>query len=428
MEKYNLVPADTYVVVNKTILHNEDRKIITSLYLPIIGTDAVMLYFTLWADLDNSEILSSEFSHQKLVSSLRITINELQTSFDKLEAIGLIKAFIKEGNVNNYIYEIFSPVSASEFLSHPILNIVLYSNVGKREYDNLVKAFKIPRLNTSNYKDITKSFNDVFESTSMISYDLSLEDIRKYNKLKLNINSNFDFNFLISSMPKNLDTSKMFSKDIKELIINLSFIYDIDAIKMANIVKVSLNDNGTINRESLRKNSRNFYQFSNGGLLPTIIDNNQPEYLRKPIGDTSRRAKMIYTFETISPRELLINKNNGNEPTRRDLKLIEDLLVDYKLKPGVVNVLLDYAINVNNKKLTRGFVETIAGEWQRKGIETVEDAMNNCEKVHKKSSKRNYKDDNVNMKTPDWFDKEINKSNVSDGEENQLEELLKEYK
>ncbi len=428
MEKYNLVPADTYVVVNKTILHNEDRKIITSLYLPIIGTDAVMLYFTLWADLDNSEILSSEFSHQKLVSSLRITINELQTSFDKLEAIGLIKAFIKEGNVNNYIYEIFSPVSASEFLSHPILNIVLYSNVGKREYDNLVKAFKIPRLNTSNYKDITKSFNDVFESTSMTSYDLSLEDIRKYNKLKLNINSNFDFNFLISSMPKNLDTSKMFSKDIKELIINLSFIYDIDAIKMANIVKVSLNDNGTINRESLRKNSRNFYQFNNGGLLPTIIDNNQPEYLRKPIGDTSRRAKMIYTFETISPRELLINKNNGNEPTRRDLKLIEDLLVDYKLKPGVVNVLLDYAINVNNKKLTRGFVETIAGEWQRKGIETVEDAMNNCEKVHKKSSKRNYKDDNINMKTPDWFDKEINKSNVSDGEENQLEELLKEYK
>ncbi len=428
MKKYNLMPADTYVVVNKTILHNEDRKIITSLYLPIIGTDAVMLYFTLWADLDNSEIVSSEILHQKLVSSLRITINELQTAFDKLEAIGLIKAFIKEGNVNNYIYEIFSPVSANEFLSHPILNIVLYSNVGKREYDNLVKAFKMPRLNTSNYTDITKSFNDVFESTSMTSYDLSLEDIRKYNKLKLNINSNFDFNFLISSMPKNLDTNKMFSKDIKELIINLSFIYDIDAIKMANIIKVSLNENGTINRENLRKNSRNFYQFNNGGLLPTIVDNNQPEYLRKPIGDTSKRAKMIYTFETISPRELLINKNNGNEPTRRDLKLIEDLLVDYKLKPGVVNVLLDYAINVNNKKLTRGFVETIAGEWQRKGIETVEDAMNNCEKVHKKTARKNYKDENANMKTPDWFDKEINKSNVSDEEENQLEELLKEYK
>ena len=32
------------------------------------------------------------------------------------------------------------------------------------------------------------------------------------------------------------------------------------------------------------------------------------------------------------------------------------------------------------------------------------------------------------MKTPLWFDKEISKNKVSDGEENQLEELLKEYK
>lgn len=428
MEKYNLVPADTYVVVNKTILHNEDRKILTNLYLPIIGTDAVMLYFTLWADLDASEIISSEYAHQKLVSSLRITIGELQNALNRLEAIGLIRAFVKDGNVNNYIYEIFSPVSASEFFSHPILNIVLYSNVGKREYDNLIKLFKMPRLNTSNYTEITKSFNDVFESTSMTSYDLSLEDIRKYNKLKLNINSNFDFNFLISSMPKNMDTNKIFTREIRELIINLSFIYDIDAIKMANIIKVSLNDKGNINRDELRKNARNHYQFDNGGLLPTIIDNNQPEYLRKPIGDTSKRAKMIYTFETISPREFLMTVNNGSEPTRRDLKLIEDLLVDYKLKPGVVNVLLDYTINVNNKRLTRAFVETIAGEWQRRNIETVEEAMNTCEKAYNKSSRRKEKVDRKDSKTPEWFDKDISKKEIDQGEENMLEELLKEYK
>lgn len=428
MNNYNLVPADTYVVVNKTILHNEDREILTSLYLPIIGSDAIMLYFALWNDLDAMEIMSGEYSHQKLVSMLRITTGELASSFDKLEAIGLIRAFVKEGNVNNYIYELFSPVSASEFLSHPILNIVLYSNVGKTEYNNLIKKFKLPKLNTSNYKEITKSFNDVFESTSMTSYDLSLEDIKKYNKLKLNINSNFDFNFLVSSMPKNIDTNKIFTKDIKELIINLSFIYDIDAIKMSNIVKVSLNDKGTISRDDLRKNARNWYQFDNGGVLPTIIDNSQPEYLRKPIGDTSKRAKMIYTFETVSPREFLITMNNGNDPTRRDLKLVEDLLVDYKLKPGVVNVLLDYASSVNNKKLTRAYVETIAGEWQRKGIETVEEAMTTCEKAYNKQSKRKSEREINTHKTPEWFDKDISKKTFSNDSENTLEQLLKEYK
>ena len=415
MEKYTLLPADTYVVINKTILHDEDRKILTDLYLPIIGADAVMLYFCLWSSLDNSQIVSKDFSHQKLVSSLRMTINEIYDNRSKLEAIGLIKTLVKEGEVNNYIYELYSPASATEFLSHPILNIVLYSNIGKIEYDNLVKAYKLPRFNTSNYNDITKSFNDVFESTGMTSYDLSLDDIRKYNKLKLNINSNFDFNFLINAMPKNIDTSRIFTKEIKELIISLSFIYDIDAIKMTNIVKGSLNERGTINKETLRKTARNFYQFDNGGNLPTIVSNCQPEYLRKPIGDTSKRAKMIYTFETISPRELLISKNKGNEPTKRDLRLVEDLLLDYNLKPGVVNVLIDYILNINDKKLTRGLVETMAGEWQRKGIETVEDAMSLCEKEHKKRTKKTIEEKRIITKTPDWFDKEIEKEKINDG-------------
>lgn len=428
MEKYSLLPADSYVVINKTILHDEDRKIITSLYLPIIGIEAVMLYFTLWADLDNSQIVSKDFSHQKLISNLRMTISEIENARGKLEAIGLIKTLIRPGNVNNYIYELYSPVSANEFLSHPILNIVLYSNIGKTEYDNVVKSFKLPRFNTSNYEDITKSFNDVFESACLTSYDLSLEDIRKYNKLRLNINSNFDFNFLISSMPKNIDTNRVFTRDLKELIINLSFIYDIDAVRMSNIIKGCFSERGTINKDELRKSARNFYQFDNGGMLPTLIDNSQPEYLRKPIGDTSKRAKMIYTFETISPRELLIKINKGNDPTRRDLKLVEDLLVDYKLKPGVVNVLIDYVLNVNEKKLTRGLVETIAGEWQRLGIETVEEAMTVAEKEHKKKNKKVIKTETKITKTPDWFDKDIAKEKISDNEENQLEELLKEYK
>ena len=65
MERYTLLPADSYVVINKTILHDEDRKILTNLYLPVIGTDAIMLYFSLWSDLDNSEIISNDYFLQQ---------------------------------------------------------------------------------------------------------------------------------------------------------------------------------------------------------------------------------------------------------------------------------------------------------------------------------------------------------------------------
>ena len=50
--KNSLLPADTYTIINQTILTEIDKKIIISLYEPIIGPIAVSLYLTFWADLD----------------------------------------------------------------------------------------------------------------------------------------------------------------------------------------------------------------------------------------------------------------------------------------------------------------------------------------------------------------------------------------
>ena len=93
---------------------------------------------------------------------------------------------------------------------------------------------------------------------------------------------------------------------------------------------------------------------------------------------------MIYTFENINPYQLLKAKYKGAEPTDRDKRLIESLLVDQKLNPGVVNVLISYVLKTNNQQLKKSYVETIAGQWKRLNIETVEEAMDITEKEHKK--------------------------------------------
>ena len=429
MEKYNILPADTYVVINKSVINNEDRKILNMLYQPIIGPLPIMLYFSLWSDLDKLEILSDEYTHHHLVANMHLSLNEIVSAREKLEAVGLIKTYYREGTINNYVYELYSPLSVSEFLNHPILNIVLYNNTGKKEYEKIVSYFKIPRINLSSFKDITVSFSDIFTSVPLTSFEVINDDVRKINKLKLDINTNFDFNFLASSFPKNIDQNKVLTKENRELILNLSFIYDIDAMKMQNIIKSCFNERGTINKEELRKACRNYYQFDHGGILPSVISNVQPEYLRKPIGDNSKRAKMIYTFETITPYELLCSKNNGAEPTKRDLKLVEDLIIDYSLKAGVVNVLIDYVLKTNENKLNRSLIETIAGQWQRLKIETVEDAMTLAEKEHKKYNKTIQKKEEIKEeKIPDWFDKDISKKQISETKKLKIEELLKEYR
>ena len=328
MNNKGILPADTYVVVNKSIIDTEDRKILTMLYQPVIGPLPIMLYFSLWSDLDKTEIISKEYTHHHLVTNMHLSLEEISDCRRKLEAIGLLKTFYKEENINNYIYQLYSPIRANDFFNHPILNVVLYNNTGKKEYEDLKAYFKIPRINTSGYKDITSSFTEVFTSVPLTSYEVLNDDIRQKNVLKLNINSNFDFDFLITSLPNTIDKEKVFNKEIKELILELSFLYDLDVIKMQDIILSCINERNTINKEELRKTCRNYYQFDNHGLLPSVVYNSQPEYLKKPEGDTSKRAKMIYTFETLRPYELLKSKNKGNEPTSRDLKLAEDLIIN----------------------------------------------------------------------------------------------------
>jgi len=63
MLKEKVLPADTFIVVNKTILNEYDRKLLIMLYQPIIGYKAISLYFSLWMYLDKIEVMSNEFTH-----------------------------------------------------------------------------------------------------------------------------------------------------------------------------------------------------------------------------------------------------------------------------------------------------------------------------------------------------------------------------
>lgn len=430
MRELNILPADTFVVVNRTILNENDRKIISMLYQPIIGCIATDLYYTLWADLDKSELLSGEYTHHHLMTSLRIKMDPIIMARKKLEAVGLLKSFLKEGNPNSYVYELFSPISAVEYFNHPILNVVLYNNVGKKEYENLLKYFKVPKINLSSYKEITSSFDEVFESTPGTLYDNLNTDLRTNKTGQIKIDSEFDFDLLISSVPNGLISNRTFSKEVKDLICNLSYVYNLDAIEMKPSILNSIKENGLIDKNALRKNVRNYYRYENDNKLPSLIYKSQPEYLKNPIGKDDKRAKMIYVFENTSPYNFLKGANKGAKPTERDLNILEGLLTDFKLNPGVVNVLIDYVLKINNKKLTKNFIEAIASQWKRLNIETVDEAMKAAEREYKKSKvviedKKYIKQSSEVL--PEWFDKKIEKKKISEENEKSLKDMLKEF-
>lgn len=424
MKLLSLLPADEYVVINKTILTEVDKKNLISLYEPIIGYGAVSLYLTLWSDLTRHEFMSLDYSHHHLMTILKLDLQTIKINREILESFGLLRTYVKEGDINSYVYELYSPLTAQEFFSHPILNIVLYNNIGASEYETLKKQYQKLNVKLDGYTDITARMKDTFKSSSITP---TFETQERTISL-IDTKDSIDFDLLIETLPKGVFNERMLNTKLKELLNNLSFIYDIDTLKMCELIRIVVADKGILNKEELRKMCRKYYQHNNNGL-PTLVYRTQPQYLKNPVGDNSKKGKLIAVFENTSPYDFLKNKYNGVNPTARDLKLLEELLIDLELKPAVVNVLIDYTLKINNNKLTNAFVETIAGQWKRAKIETAKDAMEFAEKEYKKKNNRTSK--TVNKKViekPEWFDKKIDKSEASQKEQEELSELLKEFR
>lgn len=419
-----ILPADTFIVVNKTVLSDKDRNILTLLYQPIVGANSISLYYTLWSYLDKSEILSNEWTHHHILRDMLINNTELQESLEKIEAIGLIKAYKKTGNINNYVYELYSPLSASEFINNPLLSTGLFSAVGKLEYERIINYFKIPKINLKEYEDITKSFSDVFAFTNLQLNDNLIYDIKKSTNRKLELLTKIDVNTILSLISDDMLNKRSLTKDTKDFLYKISYIYNYDNDDMIELIRNSLTEKHTIDKKLLQENANKYYRYDNMNKLPSIIYKNQPEYLRKELTDTSNRSRIIHLFETTSPYDFINSKYKTGNPTSSDLAIISYLLIDLNLKPGVVNVLVDYVLKINNNKLVKNFVEVIASQWSKSNIETVEDAMNIAEEEYKKKRKVKEKAKTI-PKNPDWFNKDIKENTATLDEIKELEEYMK---
>lgn len=425
----SILPADTFVIINKTCLTEYDKKLILNLYQPIIGGLATTLYFTFWSYLDKSEIFSLEWTHHHLMTSTQLNLDTIVSVREKLEGIGLLKTYYKKNSVNNYIYELYSPLNAYEFFNNPILSTTLLSNVGKNEFQKLLDYYKLPNFNLTEYENITCSFSDVFDSVNNPNLDY-YDNLKGINKNSLDIKDSINLSEMLSLIPDELINKRMITKDMRQILLKLAFIYNFTNEEMTEIIINSINLEHKIDIELLKNNAEKYYKFEHSGTLPTLIYKKQPEYLRKNITDTSKKSKLIYQFENISPYDFLTSKNGGVKPSSADLNIVAYLMVDLNMLPGVVNVLIDYVLKINDNKLNRAFIESIASQWLRHNIKTVEDAMNIAEREYKKRNKvvENKIQSKKEVKKPKWFDQNINASEASLEEQEAMEKLLSEFK
>lgn len=423
MQKVNVLPADTYFITSKAILTDYDRKIITLLYQPIIGSVSTNLYFTYWSLYENNKLL--ERTHYQLMTNMQLKLESINLAREKLEGIGLIKTYVKKDSINNFVYEIYKPLNAYEFCTSPLLNTLLINNIGKDEYDRIIEVFKKDCFDLTGYTDVTCLFNEVFKITNNDVYTNIIDDIQYNIKNKVVAVPNININSIIELIPDDMLNKKTITKEIKDLINNLTFVYDLNDDSLFSIIINSIDLSHKIDKDKLKVNARNYYEFDNNGKKPKAI------YKKSPIkeeenSNLSNKNKMIYTFENTSPYDFLCSRYGGVNPTKQDKMLLEYLLEELKLDPGVVNVIVDYVLASNNNKLTKGYVESVASQFKLSGISNVKEALELSKKEYKNKRKvKEYNNKKISS-SPDWVNKKIESEVASLEEQQKMAKMLKE--
>ena len=183
---------------------------------------------------------------------------------------------------------------------------------------------------------------------------------------------------------------------------------------MQNVVMSAVDEHDMITTEALRKAASDWYQIERGGPLPELVDKVQPMNLREqPNQQSSTNAKednLIALLEQVSPRKLLQDIGGGAEPSKADLKIIEEIMLDQKLEPGVINVLIYYVMLKTDMKLSKNYTQKSLPTGPEK-VRTVREAMKLAKEENrqylewaegKKKTSRNKKVIREE-KLPDWL-------------------------
>ncbi|MEH7176456.1 replication initiation and membrane attachment family protein [Neobacillus vireti] len=420
-----LIPIDRYLVTSSGLLHEYDRKVLTFLYQPLIGSACLSLYLTLWAEIEENRLWSESSTHHLLMNLLSVNLKDIYEARLKLEGIGLLKTYVKsDDDGRSFIYELHPPLNPEQFFLDGMLNIYLYRKIGKNHFARLKRFFSDKQKPLDEeYSDVTRSFQDVFASATpgSVQYmqdhseDLeaqhNLEFIGRQDQKPIQIDTKtFDFDLLMAGLQESLVPQKSLTKKVKEVISNLAFLYGIGPIEMKNFILGAINEKDEIDIEDLRKGARDWYQFENYDQLPSLVNRTQPAVHQEQVTEPkTQEQKLVRYYETTPPIVIFKELSGGVEPSASNLKILEEVMIKYKLPPGVVNVLIEVVLRKTDMKFTKGFVESIASHWARLKIKTVREAMEAARKEERsvKESKKTGKSSKKPIRTevlPDWFD------------------------
>ncbi|WYS05153.1 DnaD domain protein [Bacillus sp. FSL R5-0394] len=429
-----VLPVDQYTVRLADVITDMDNHVLTLLYQPLIGTEAVGLYNSLRSQLPSGKYQGDIHTHHQLSVLLDLSLPKLLEARKKLEAIDLLRTYRKKtDDVRFFMYELQPPMKPHRFFRDDVLSVFLYNRLGKQGYRAVRERFALPVLDSSEFEEVTESFSNVFASLThsemqpalMNEQDGALKGAKGEALIGKDSDGlridDFDVELMKQALSSFIVPPEVLTDRLIDLIKKLAFVYQVEPLTMANLVEQASRGD-MLDEDDLRKTIKEWYRLENGTKPPALGLKTQPQTARTMTKEPqTEEERSIQFYEQTPPMTLLEMRQEGAAVSPADARLIEELIVDYKLHPGVANVLIDYVLFQHDMKLSRGFMLKIAGHWKRKKVKTVPGAMGLVKEDKQKqanaSPRQTYKRNPRQDKLPKWLMAEQEKGNSQESKQ-----------
>jgi Replication initiation/membrane attachment protein len=400
--KFNerLKPNTEFIVYQPGTLSDDNYEVLNALYLPVIGTEAFGIYLYLFESTKVYDKLAVRF-HRELMDELSLNLSDFETSLDKLEAIGLVRTYVSNKEHDDlFVYRLLQPLTPEMYFKDPMLSMYLYSQVGSAKFNDKKDRLIYPEL-PGDLTEVTKKFTEVFYHARDAKFRTPDEhfkqnDVSRGPSIDLD---DFDFEVLYTHLKGTRIDKQFFTKEVKKLVVQLSQLFKLNAYDIKQILLQSSSPQFGIDKERLKTEARKYYQKEYGEVIPSFTT---AEEAVRPSGDES----YLDSLDKVSPLDR-INDLRNYKPSENDLKVVTELIVKTGLENGVLNVLLEYAIQMKEGDLPLRYVMTIAENWEKEGYRTAAEAYQSImefrEAQEEKRRKRQFKYAGPGEEQPAWL-------------------------
>ena len=340
------------------IINND---LLTDLYKPIIGKEAIDLYLTFSNEAKKQSIHKTKpLDLENFLINNKIDINKFNLYRNYLEAFNLLTTYLKTSeNESNYYFFVNQPLSFSEFIQNPKFRHLLISSIGDFEYERLQYMYSTKRIYDA--QNVSTTFDAIFGN-------LDIHKVSKLNFEKLYENIAKDNSIIVSIKPES-----------KKIIENYFNSYNLSLYELQHVIVTCLQKNPSgiyePNHDLLKIKFKDYIEknINIDKIEKNDVKRDHSIFTSEPTNELLEAIFIDYEFYNSEQYLHSIFKSNLDI---EEIKLINLLRSSFSLPDSLINMMLDFCTYKLKGKINKKYLVKMAKTINALNIKTPHELYN----------------------------------------------------